>query len=133
MAIKKSIKTRWIKALRSGKFLQANGALVGEVETGVDQDSNSVMAPGFCCLGVLATIVDPGKKTWSEDDAFFGGQENDGDASAQFSEQVKLLGGCLPKGYVNKLAAMNDGVEKDDKRKLSFARIASWIERSKRI
>lgn len=40
-----AIKTKWIEALRSGKYLQGTGCLRRE-ET-------------FCCLGVLCDVVDP--------------------------------------------------------------------------
>lgn len=40
--MKQEIKTKWIKALRSGKYKQTTGTLKDEV--------------GFCCLGVLCDI-----------------------------------------------------------------------------
>lgn len=122
--IKKSIKTKWVKALRSGQFRQAKGSLQAEAN-----DDPSIQ--GFCCLGVLASIVDPKRDTWDANDGFFGGAEDDGDTPQCFVEQVKLLGGQLPKSYVNKLSTFNDGKNSVPSR--SFKWIASWIERSKRI
>ncbi len=40
-----SLKQRWVRALRSGKYTQATGALRTE--------------DGFCCLGVLCDVYDP--------------------------------------------------------------------------
>lgn len=59
-------RNRWIKALRSGKFLQATGGLTGTVET--DDD---LYKEGYCCLGVLSKIQ--GRLTDSGED----GGEND--------------------------------------------------------
>lgn len=43
MGLKPDIKSRWIEALRSGKYSQSTGTL---------RDTN-----GYCCLGVLCDIV----------------------------------------------------------------------------
>jgi hypothetical protein len=45
--MKNDIKGTWVEDLRSGKFPQASGVLVGEVEIG----DHTVV--GYCCLGVL--------------------------------------------------------------------------------
>jgi hypothetical protein len=45
-----SIKQKWVSALRSGKYIQATGALRNE--------------DGFCCLGVLCDVYDSDK--WRE-------------------------------------------------------------------
>ena len=45
-----SLKQKWVRALRSGKYEQATGALRNE--------------DGFCCLGVLCDVYDPDK--WVE-------------------------------------------------------------------
>jgi hypothetical protein len=42
----KTIKNKWLNALRSGEYDQATGALYDD---NIDGDGN----PGFCCLGVL--------------------------------------------------------------------------------
>ncbi len=44
----KAIKTKWLKALRSGKYKQAKGALCPIDEKG--------KIKGFCCLGVLTDL-----------------------------------------------------------------------------
>jgi hypothetical protein len=53
--MKKTIKTKWVKALRSGKYMQAEGQL---------KDADG----GFCCLGVLTDICrkeSKSKKGWN--------------------------------------------------------------------
>lgn len=45
--MKKSIKNKWVKALRSGEYLQCKGALTKQ-----DADCNDT----FCCLGVLTNL-----------------------------------------------------------------------------
>jgi hypothetical protein len=45
--MKKSVATKWIKALRSGKFKQAEGFLK------IDDDNGN---PTHCCLGVLCEL-----------------------------------------------------------------------------
>lgn len=44
-----SLKQKWVRALRSGKYTQASGALRTE--------------DGFCCLGVLCDVYD--SKNWT--------------------------------------------------------------------
>lgn len=45
--INKRLKTKWVKALRSGEYLQSSGALVERTLAG---------EASYCCLGVLGTI-----------------------------------------------------------------------------
>lgn len=117
--VRKSIKTKWVKALRSGDYVQGEGQLVGNNKSEGDRVEH-------CCLGVLACIVDPDHKTWEESDGFFGGIRRGGDypsdSDATFEDQKELLGGELPAGMVNKLAAFNDEGK-------SFKWIAAYIER----
>jgi hypothetical protein len=49
------IKTKWIEALRSGRYAQTKGYL-----RTIDQEGNSC----YCAAGVLADIIDPG--AWEE-------------------------------------------------------------------
>ena len=46
-----SLKARWVKALRSGKFKQSTGTL--------KDVNNSGDVVGYCCLGVLCAISKP--------------------------------------------------------------------------
>lgn len=47
----KRLKTKWIKALRSGKYTQAEGALRKAA-----RDDKGVVVSSFCCLGVLREL-----------------------------------------------------------------------------
>jgi hypothetical protein len=55
--MKKRYKTMWLKALRSGKYKQGKGALVRHGQRGGKK---------YCCLGVLAEIVDPSFDTTTD-------------------------------------------------------------------
>jgi len=62
-----NIKEAWVEDLRSGKFPQASGVLVGEIEGAVSGPE----VVGYCCLGVLThqfvrTHPD-GPLKWSDD------------------------------------------------------------------
>lgn len=101
-----ALKAKWLEALRSGKYAQGEGALC--------RDSN------YCCLGVLADIVDPNAwifrgpdkySSWKSFTCFF---DEDKD------EELGIG------GHSNDLMAMNDGDHNG--RKYTFAEIADWIE-----
>jgi len=106
--MKKSLMNKWVKALRSDKYIQGTSELKTKSDGTVSH----------CCLGVLCEVA--GVKISYEDGLLT-------------EEQQKLLGfysedGILPKGYRNKygenvdsLAALNDGG-------LSFKQIARIIE-----
>ncbi len=108
----KSIKNKWVKALRSGKYKQGTGQL--RSENGMS----------FCCLGVLATIVDPYQKTWEPTNGYFADEESPGKWGLSIHEvQAQLLGkGGLGVGVAQKLGKFNDNGK-------SFKWIASYIER----
>lgn len=102
--MKAAIRNKWVKALRSGEYVQGKGHYVS---TGKKYDA-------FCCLGVLADIQEA---TW-EMNSHSGGYEIDG---------ANYLGDALvPNGpgwdEQSRLAHMNDGGD-------SFKRIANYIER----
>lgn len=78
------IKQKWLAALRSGEFAQANGALrKGET---------------FCCLGVLCSVIDPEK--WEFDEFY------DGKDLSLTSENLNRVG--LTRYAESALANMND-------------------------
>lgn len=47
------LKTKWLEALRSGKYAQTHEALAS-----YDDESGSDDPIGYCCLGVLVEVVD---------------------------------------------------------------------------
>lgn len=108
--MRKTVKDRWVKALRSGRYDQGRACL--SLRDAFGDDS-------FCCLGVLAHIVDPEGNTWKPRDISYG-VLGDG-------ESCKLIGGGLPSSIMDRLIMHNDGAL-GLKRK-SFAWIASYIER----
>jgi hypothetical protein len=70
-----SFKQKWVRALRSGKYEQATGALRIEV--------------GFCCLGVLCDVYDPdkwGKPTPSVDE--YGDQDHFEDGKWSYADEA---------------------------------------------
>jgi hypothetical protein len=46
--LKPAVKTKWVKALRSGKYKQTQGCLAAQTE--------NQKVPRFCCLGVLTDL-----------------------------------------------------------------------------
>lgn len=117
--MEKKLAMKWVKALRSGKYKQANDFLVT-----LDDDEKAV---GFCCLGVLAKItgyeiedmaedvvLDPDKykKCGLENDTGLPVNKDEGRLKIEINDQ-----------YYDSLAAANDeGV--------SFKAIATWIEKN---
>lgn len=50
--MEKKLKAKWVKALRSGKYVQAQQALYVE-------------GCGYCCIGVLASVKKGGRRGFS--------------------------------------------------------------------
>lgn len=122
--MKKSLKTRWLKALRSGKYRQATGTLQRLTKTG--------KVKGNCCLGVLCRVAKI---------------EQDKDRQAcltYFDGGEKMLTSGLRHDFglsydqTNTLAAMNDGPKYHGYTgnngttypRRSFKTIANWIEKN---
>lgn len=99
--MKKTIKTKWLAALRSGKYAQCEGTLRKENYLGSGNDA-------YCCLGVLQ-LVATGKKP----------RLDKGLPSKNVCSAVGLQRGCV----TERLVEMNDGQGK------SFKQIAAWIKR----
>ncbi len=107
--MKKDLKEKWVAALRSGKYLQADGAL-----RKIRNDGKQ----GYCCLGVLCEISGIGK--WVD-----GGYYGTYDVGNRTLSGT--LEGALSKfGFTQRtqlqLVNMNDGGA-------DFAEIADYIER----
>lgn len=97
--MKTEVKKKWLKALRSGKYEQGRGQLRFNNE--------------FCCLGVLACVVDPEAKTWRYEDGQVG----------PFAAQRRLIG-KLSNVNIDRLIDLNDTQGK------SFKSIANWIDKN---
>lgn len=109
--MKPEIKTMWLEALRSGRYVQTTKALHDEI--------------GFCCLGVLCDISNKG--AWSPDSYYeLEAFSNDQSLShpLQVWSGVEGASGNLPavgNGEYFTLAELNDDG-------LSFNQIADVIE-----
>lgn len=102
----KKLKTKWLRALRSGKYKQARGAMRV-------RDGKTVL---YCCLGVLRLIISPTSR-----------------AMASCSEHLCLTHAekaDLSMQEMEHLAHMNDGVEVKGIKQHSFREIALYIERN---
>lgn len=109
----KRLKSRWIEALRSGKYKQGKGALQ-EIEGGSQVDK-------FCCLGVLCQISPKTKAlTLSVGDKAAPKRLSN---QAYLSEPASAYAGLNAEAQ-GTLSKMNDSGG------YSFNKIAKWIEKN---
>lgn len=101
----KKLKTRWLSALRSGRYRQ----------TGLDLRKETTEGPKYCCLGVLANIQ--GAK-WKEGSPFLGGRQADANGATCYL--LSRFAGGLTKRAQRNLSAMNDSGN-------DFKKIADYI------
>ena len=103
----RSIKTKWLSALRGGEYLQGQGSLK---KRGIDRKVR------YCCLGVLASCQ--GKRPRSKIEG----------GLLQNLPTENFLKSCgLSTKIAKKLAWMNDASGKY-LRVRTFKQIANWIE-----
>lgn len=95
----KEIKKQWVEALRSGRYRQTQNTLR--------------VNDGFCCLGVLCDLVEPG--LWEVNGSHFG-------ANISPSALVRDIADLHDDDTIAHLMDMNDSAGK------SFAEIADYIE-----
>jgi hypothetical protein len=111
--MRKAIKDKWLKALRSGKYEQGQGTLVSSFGT------------QFCCLGVLGDVCGVSLSTMYGIGylslALFdrGGELSDGELSTLMVDRFGIK-----RSTEKKLANMNDGEGKN------FRQIAAYISRN---
>ena len=115
--LEKSFKKRWVAALRSGKYEQAQGSLY-------DGDTG-----GFCCLGLMCLLRGASKsamngETMPHNLYNFGTLFNIDEAHTDFFEEGGAAWQVPYKGKMRFLTELNDGY------RLSFKQIANIIERS---
>jgi hypothetical protein len=105
------IKTKWLEALRSGKYKQGNRVLR---KTTDDQDE-------YCCLGVLCDLISPEKWHKPEIGTWVAFLSTNGDKKRHFppDEIMRVAGLSTENG--DTLAGKNDEGE-------SFEEIAKYIE-----
>lgn len=107
-------KTKWLKALRSGRYKQVSGTL--RDDHFFNEDEERVEGVAYCCLGVACNILNP--KAWkkAKDEYDYGFDWGDLPSST-----TRKLPFCTP-AVGSHLANMNDGGS-------TFVEIADWIEK----
>jgi hypothetical protein len=116
--MKKSVMTKWVNALRSGKYKRGKGKL-RKVVGGVDR---------HCCLGVLCDISPKASKKWVWDEEYKSWSFTDGETESLPVDVAEWAGmesdlGELSDEYDRNLAAINDSG------KYNFNQIADIIEK----
>jgi hypothetical protein len=105
------IKQKWVAALRSGNYKQGTSFL---------RDAGDY----FCCLGVLCDIEQVPCKSTEEDYAF----------EYKFEDARTSLYSTLSVGFSNKMGLssnnLDDLVDLNDNKRLSFSEIADYIEKN---
>jgi hypothetical protein len=114
--MKAAMKKKWVKALRSGEFLQGSMALK-EYDTASKQYS-------YCCLGVLRALY-PEKVRKTR--AYRPGSGSEGFAGSECLSETSC---GIPFAIQDKLAQMNDGQALLNIQSNTFKQIAAWIERN---
>lgn len=126
----KKLKTKWLRALRSGKYKQAIGGL-----TSVNTNTGKVI--GHCCIGVLCKVADvfEQKLKYNNVDRCYDGNlmYGRGDTSdTAFLPQGAAYRLGLTSEMQDLLAKMNDGVVKHTvkgrRKSHTFKSIADFIE-----
>jgi len=109
-----AIKTKWVKALRSGKYEQGQASLRSKLNR-------------FCCLGVLCDIIDDSKWKKPVQINNFSYLYGDNITSLPFLLLKEI---DLDKGDQDNLILMNDGAWRDglQGQGLTFKEIADYIE-----
>lgn len=115
-----ALKTKWLKALRSGKYAQGLGALKKELGDG---------AFNYCCLGVLGDVMETEGLCRSRKNA------KDEDHSYQLvgTKHPDSWHDCMPSQEMEDAAGLSLDVagqlaEMNDSKRMSFAQIADWVE-----
>jgi hypothetical protein len=102
----RKVKTRWVKALRSGKYEQGQNALVVIAFDNTDH---------FCCLGVYCEISTRVKR--DREEYIYNGDHVTTALPVELRDKIGLDSFAQ-----DKLITMNDGEHR------SFAEIADWID-----
>jgi hypothetical protein len=123
--MKKAIKAKWLKALRSGKYTKGRGCL---------RRHRSGKKDTFCCLGVLcdlhaketgkAWLIEPGSCAYGDARAYL-------PSNVQRWAGMKNDSGVLPEDFVTRNAVALHGTHSlamfNDKRGVTFKDVAKII------
>lgn len=104
--MKKALRDRWCKALRSGDYKQG----IAQLKQGPEDKTL------YCCLGVLREIHDP------EDETYLGS------GSSLSEETAEAVGLTIFKQQ--DLWERNDGRMEFSRKYWTFSRLANWIEKN---
>lgn len=112
------LKSKWLKALRSGKYMQGRGRLCSPYR-GIS---------AYCCLGVLADVIDP--KGWESFLVYNSWKYMT--ASLSLSSDIdKNTYNVLEQASSNSLNTVEDHLlSMNDVQGKSFSEIADWIEQN---
>lgn len=85
--IDKSLRNKWIKALKSGRYKQGTSALCH-----IDKDENGKVSRTYCCLGVLCQItrIKMVKSNFNYDPTYFFNTEFDSKSTISPELRKKL-------------------------------------------
>ena len=111
--MKKDMLDKWMAALRSGKYPQAAEALR-------KKPSDEYPDGGYCCLGVLCDLMNPGGWQATVDAHYthhFGDDWSVSTLTDALRDELQIT-----RRQVDRLINLNDSEER------SFLGIASWIE-----
>jgi hypothetical protein len=110
--MKQELKTKWVKALRSGKYKQGQWALR---RTGSDD-----LQDAMCCIGVLLDVMDPTQWRITETDnriCMHGSSKLIGSLDQSMLTEIGMS-----------IAQQDHLISMNDKHQSTFAQIADWIQ-----
>jgi len=116
--VKKELKQKWIKMLRSGRYKQGRGHLAKQKTENSDWR--------FCCLGVLCEAAGTKAKFITDDKTRY----QDDFKVARYGDSDATLNENLRRKYGITLDETEKLMELNDNEKWSFKRIATWIEKN---
>ena len=121
-SLPKEFKEKWIKALKSGNYVQGSGSLRKEM----DNTNNTSSMPTYCCLGVACSVAGVPEKYITGE--WIAAIETHVDYSYETVPLV-LHGEADGNELVEALSCMNDTHTADtSEHKFSFEDIADWID-----
>lgn len=117
------LKTRWVEALRSGKYRQGREALRTRVV-----EEGQIKGYVYCCLGVLCDLIEP--NGWDEAQNWYP-EDPEGDCIYSASLMFELL--PIEAAVAQMLMQMNDAMNRtaEDRpafHEFDFDAIADYIE-----
>lgn len=118
-SLPREFKEAWIKALKSGNYVQGSGSLRKEM----DNTDNPSSTPTYCCLGVACSVA-------GVPEEYITGEWIDYLDGYEYDVVPEVLHGVSDENQlVEALSCMNDTHTADTtEHKFSFEDIADWID-----